>query len=126
MQNPTHRVLELRAEFVGLGAHRVLRLRSIFCVSILVWTAHPVNFRMDEHAMGFMGATDRLAGKVTHEELAKEIGCSVQGIRQARLDPSHLNYRKPPDGWEKAVARLAKRRGAELEDLARQLEGAGE
>jgi hypothetical protein len=70
----------------------------------------------------FQDATDALSGRVTHEELAEELGCSLQAIRQARMDPDSPHYRKPPVGWEAAVAKLARRRGKELEGLAKKLE----
>lgn len=76
--------------------------------------------------MTFQEATDQLAGRVTHEELAEELGVSVQAIRQARLDPSANGYRRPPDGWEAAVAKLATKRGGELKALAKALREAGE
>jgi hypothetical protein len=69
--------------------------------------------------MHFKEATDALAGGVTHEELAAELGISVQRIRQARLEPGSAGYRPAPAGWEGAVARLARKRGGELEALAR-------
>ncbi len=75
--------------------------------------------------MEFRAATDALAGKVTHQELAAELGVSVQAIRQARLEPDASSYRRPPAGWEVAVARLAEKRGGELLELARELGGGG-
>lgn len=72
--------------------------------------------------MDFIEATDALAGCVTHAELADACGVSVQRIRQARLDQSHANYRRPPEGWERALAKLARGRGKELQGVAEQLE----
>lgn len=76
--------------------------------------------------MQFKGATDRLleAG-VTLPELAEEIGCSAGLLRQARLDPDASSYRSPPDGWREAAARVARRRGGDLCELAEDLEGDG-
>lgn len=73
--------------------------------------------------MGFKEATDALNAAVTHEDLARELGVSVQRIRQARLDPASAGYRPPPAGWEAAVAKLARERGGELAKLAKRLEG---
>jgi hypothetical protein len=39
------------------------------------------------------------------------------------MDPSSANYRRPPDGWEKAIAKLARERAGELLGLAEELEG---
>jgi hypothetical protein len=69
----------------------------------------------------FIEATDRLVGRVTHRELADELGVSLQTIRQARMDPKSSSHRKPPNGWQAAVAKLAARRGGELTKLAEQL-----
>jgi hypothetical protein len=75
--------------------------------------------------MDFQSATDRVAGCVTHEELAEALGLSPQTIRVARLSPDSPNYRKPPEGWERALAKLARKRGGELVKLAEQLEQEG-
>jgi hypothetical protein len=74
--------------------------------------------------MDFRAATDALTGKVTHAELADELEVSVQAIRQARLEPDSPSYRRPPAGWEAAIARLAEKRGGELLELAGELRGA--
>lgn len=77
--------------------------------------------------MDFIETTDRLsAAGVTHSELAGELGVSVQAVKQARLDSSSPSYRRPPEGWKEAAAALARRHGAELQELADALEGGGE
>ena len=43
-------------------------------------------------------------------------------IRQARLDPASSSYRRPPAGWESAIAKLARERAGELVKLAEELE----
>jgi hypothetical protein len=49
------------------------------------------------------------------------------GLRRARLNPdSGDSYRRPPEGWEKAIAKLAEARAAELAKLAAELREAGE
>ena len=40
---------------------------------------------------------------------------------RARLDSSTDSYRRPPEGWESAVAKLARERAAELVKLAEEL-----
>lgn len=73
------------------------------------------------HTMKFNDATDILFNKVTHEELANELGVSVALIRQARLPTNANAHRRPPKGWEKAISRLAERHGSRLIELARRL-----
>lgn len=73
--------------------------------------------------MDFKQVTDELvAAGFRLDELADEIGASRAAIYQARLDPGASGYRGPPDGWQAAAARLARRRGGELTDLAERLE----
>jgi hypothetical protein len=55
----------------------------------------------------FKKTTDALFERVTHEDLADALGVSVALIRQARLKPGTGAHRTPPEGWEKAVAKLA-------------------
>ena len=74
--------------------------------------------------MTFTEATDRLTDCPTHEEIADAAGwTSVQTVRQARLDPASTSFRRPPDGWESAIAKLARERAAELLKLAEELDG---
>ncbi len=74
--------------------------------------------------MGFTEATDRLTDFPTHHDIARKVGAkSVQGVRQARLSPSSPSFRRPPAGWESAIAKLARERAAELVKLAEELEG---
>ena len=80
--------------------------------------------------MDFVTASDRLADCPTHSDLAavlargteERIPPLLQRIRQARLDPSHANRRPAPDGWESAIAKLARDRAGELVKLAEELE----
>lgn len=70
--------------------------------------------------MDFKTATDRLTERVTLDEIARECGVSMNLIQRARLEgPSK---RTPPAGWEAAVARIARRRGGGLLELAEELE----
>lgn len=64
--------------------------------------------------MDFKTATDRVAGCISHAEIAEAAGVSVQTIRQARLDPSAPGHRPPPAGWRDVLANLARTRGSEL------------
>ena len=57
--------------------------------------------------MDFKKATDTLFDRVTHEDLAAELGSSVPAIRQARLGGKAHGHREPPPDWERAVKALA-------------------
>ena len=72
--------------------------------------------------MDFKNATDRLTACLSHADIAKAAGVSVQLIRQARVDPANPSYRNPPDGWQKVVAQLARQRAKELKALASDVE----
>ncbi len=73
--------------------------------------------------LDFSEATDRLTDCPTHQEVADAAGwTSVQTVRQARLAPAASGYRRPPDGWQPALAKLARKRAAELTQLAEELE----
>ena len=71
--------------------------------------------------MDFKEATDRLTECPTLEELAAELGVALNTIARARMDPSSPNARSAPPGWEKAVAKLAEKRGRESLKLANEL-----
>lgn len=72
--------------------------------------------------MDFKTATDRVAGCISHAEIAEAAGVSVQTIRQARLDPSAPGHRPPPAGWQEVLTRLARERSQQLTEFADQLE----
>jgi hypothetical protein len=72
--------------------------------------------------MDFKTATDRVAGCISHAEIAEAAGVSVQTIRQARLDPSAPGHRPPPVGWKGVLACLIRQRIVELRQLAAALE----
>lgn len=76
--------------------------------------------------MDFKTATDILGGSPTHEEIAAELDVSVHLVRQARLQADKEGHRSAPSGWERAIARLARTRSQELEQLAEILERAAE
>ncbi len=71
--------------------------------------------------MDFKAATDELLVSLSHEEFAKELGVSVPTVRQARLPTTARAHRSPPEGWERVVAKLAKKRAAALRRLAARL-----
>jgi hypothetical protein len=73
--------------------------------------------------MNFKEATDALFERVTHDDLASELGVSVPSIRQARLDSKAEAFRQPPDGWEGGVRKLAEARAKHYEQLARKVKG---
>jgi len=74
--------------------------------------------------MDFREATDRVTSAcITLADIAAAAGVSDNAIRRARLNPrSGDSYRSPPEGWQAAIARLARQRAKELEALARRLE----
>lgn len=73
-------------------------------------------------AFDFKAATHTLFMKLGPEELAGELDCSAQTIRQARMDPDKPGYRAPPQKWEAAVALLARHRARQLLKLAERVE----
>lgn len=76
--------------------------------------------------MHFITATNRLADAAPQlADVAAELGIRPQTLRQARLDHEATSYRRPPDGWQAAIARVARRSAEELIKLAEQLEREG-
>jgi hypothetical protein len=69
----------------------------------------------------FKVASDRLTHCVTLADIAEASGGAESTIRQARLDPDSSSYRRPPEGWQAAIAKLAEARAAELSRLAAEL-----
>lgn len=70
----------------------------------------------------FREATDRILRCIPAEQLAAEMGVARNTIARARMDPDSPNYRPPPQGWEKAIARLSAAQGADLSSLAAELD----
>lgn len=68
----------------------------------------------------FKTATDILGLSATR--LADEFGLQPQTIRQMRLSSEAVSYRSPPEGWQRVVADLARKRLSELNDLLDLLE----
>lgn len=71
--------------------------------------------------MNFKKATDALFFQIGHADLARALNVSVALIRQARLQPKAIAHRSAPEGWEKAVARLAEDRARHYLRLAEKL-----
>ena len=72
--------------------------------------------------MDFPPACDQLTECPTNDDIARQAACSVQTVRQARMDSEAAGYRPPPGGWEKAIAKLSRERAGELVKLAEELE----
>jgi hypothetical protein len=72
-------------------------------------------------SMNFRKATDALLDVISHEELAKTLGCSVATVRQARRTEGTVSYRSPPKGWEAVIAKLADQKSEKLRGLAAKL-----
>jgi hypothetical protein len=68
--------------------------------------------------MDFKKATDELFSSVTADDLATALDVSVQAIRQARAEETSSAFRAPPQGWERAVLKLAVARGTRYARLA--------
>lgn len=58
---------------------------------------------------------------MTRGEIADALGVSEASVRQARLEESAKAHRKPPDGWETKVAKLARQKAERLARLAERL-----
>ncbi|MEX2472152.1 MAG: hypothetical protein WEA34_08245 [Gemmatimonadota bacterium] len=75
----------------------------------------------------FKRASDRAAAaRITLADMAKSVGVEHQTLRRARMDPESSGYRGPPEGWEKALAKLAQKRASDLIKLAEELRRAAE
>ena len=72
--------------------------------------------------MDFRTAANILSAQITTADIARAIDMSPHSIRQARLQEGGPGYRKPPDGWQRVVIRLAKARIRELKALIEALE----
>jgi len=67
--------------------------------------------------MNFQKCTDGLLEKITLEDMANELGVSIQAIRQARVSDQSSAHRSPPRGWTSAVRVLARKRIKQLKKL---------
>jgi hypothetical protein len=76
--------------------------------------------------MDFRTATDELCAAVTHHDIARELGASVQSIRQARMHTEANGRRSPPDNWKEAVIALAEKRIADYRSLIQKVRTNGD
>ena len=79
----------------------------------------------DGLAISFRESTDRLHPYVDLPEIAQSLGRSYARIRQATLPDSDPDYQPPPPNWRTVLAKLARERARELEELAAEIEGRG-
>ena len=62
-----------------------------------------------------------LGARIGAEEMAAELGCSLQTVKQARMEANKAGRRPAPEGWERAAKRLALRQAAHFQRLADKL-----
>jgi hypothetical protein len=72
--------------------------------------------------MDFRTVVDRLRERPTREDIADALGASFYSVAQALLPETSSGRRAPPGGWKSKLAKLARKRAAELVKLAEQLE----
>jgi hypothetical protein len=72
-------------------------------------------------ALDFRATMFALGSRVRAEDVAAELGVSLQRIKQARLEEGNRGRRPPPDGWKKAAKKLAERQAENLQKLAAML-----
>lgn len=102
-----------------LGGEDGVHVLVLDCVCSIIYTVFCLVNRTAY--MDFKKATDALFDRVTHDDLAAQLGASVPAIRQARLDASTEGHRGPPPGWEAAVKALAEGRIKHFQRLVGQL-----
>lgn len=73
--------------------------------------------------MDFRAAVKTLGGAYTQQDIADALGVSWHTVKQASLPTDSSGHRNPPEGWEARLAKLARERAGELDDLATELEG---
>lgn len=77
---------------------------------------------VDRNAVEFRAAVKALSAGFTHDEIADVLGASFYSVKQALLPSDSPAYRSPPPGWQKALSKLARKRGGDLAKLADQLD----
>lgn len=95
------------------------------CRFVLPDVAYPVDNELSiDHVdvMDFRTAANILGTQITTADIAEALRMSPHSIRQARLQEGAPGYRKAPDGWRRALIRLAKERNRELKALIEALE----
>jgi len=71
--------------------------------------------------MNFGKAVDALCDSLSHEDVAKALGVSLQTVRQARLKENSAGFRAAPKNWKLAIIRLAESRVAHYRKLIEKL-----
>jgi len=71
--------------------------------------------------MEYKQATDALFERITSDDLASQLGCSVHSIYQARAGKDSPAFRNPIPGWQQAAATLATEKSKKLAALAAKL-----
>ena len=71
--------------------------------------------------MDFKKAVEGLCSPITHQELADALGVSRALVRQAMLPEGANARRKPPDGWEGVVRKMAEKKAQQFQRLAEKL-----
>ena len=74
--------------------------------------------------MDFKAATDRLMRAVRILDIAAAFGITENAIARWRVDPNKGAHREPSAHWQPVVARLARERARELNQLAEELDRA--
>ncbi len=75
--------------------------------------------------MNFREAIDAVCKPLTHRDVAKALGVSVQTVRQARMSENTNGFRAPPKNWKGAVIRLAEMRLLHYRKLIEKLKTTG-
>lgn len=91
------------------------------------WTLHSIvgnrtlSSTRTRRLMNYVQATTRLIRGTPLQDLAKELGVSRGWLAHSRLAASNPQHRPPPEDWEAAVAKLARQRIADLQDMVAKL-----
>jgi hypothetical protein len=72
-------------------------------------------------AKDFRATMEALGTKIGSGQMAAELGCSRQAVKQARLAEGNPGRRPAPPGWEQAAKKLAEQQAAHFEKLAASL-----
>jgi hypothetical protein len=71
--------------------------------------------------MKFREGVDALCASLSHKDVAKALGVSVQSVRQTRLRENAKGFRAPPKNWKKSIIRLAESRVLHYRQLIEKL-----
>ena len=94
------------------------RILFAFHLSSILSHIHNVNAGI---YMNFREATDALCTSLSHEDVAKALGVSLQSVRQSRLREDSKGFRAPPQNWKDAIIRLAETRASHYRKLIEKL-----